>query len=323
MLGIALAALTVHGPSLAEPDAADPDYARRTHVILTVGPRKVTVGELEDYLASIPPYQMSMFGVSRETVARAYIDQVLVRDLVLAAGAEERGLDKQIPTSQLIARSLSTATLRKAHGGTTSAAAVSAEDVQRYYDDNRSRFDSPERINLWRILCKTQDEANAVIEAAHRDSSIAKYNDLAREHSIDKATNMRGGNLGFVGPDGASNEAGVRVDPAIVKAAQTVKDGELVQKPIPEGTAFAVVWRRGTVPAMRRSVDESTAQIRAAIYRERTETAEKRLIDELRMKNLKEVNPGLLGLIELRPFDAGLGAPRSPAGSVPAPRPSH
>ena len=32
----------------------------------------------------------------------------------------------------------------------------------------------------------------------------------------------------------------------------------------------------------------------------------------------KEVNAGLLGLIELRPFDAGLSLPRSPAGSIPS-----
>jgi peptidyl-prolyl cis-trans isomerase C len=123
---------------------------------------------------------------------------------------------------------------------------------------------------------------------------------------------MRGGNLGFVGPDGASNEAGVKVDVAIVKAAQSVKDGELVAQPIAEGSGFAVVWRRGTVPANKRSVEESSAQIRAALFRERTESGEKKLIDELRAKNVKEVNAGLLGVIELRPFDAGLGLPRQP-----------
>ncbi|NVL83695.1 hypothetical protein HWN75_26335, partial [Escherichia coli] len=84
-----------------------------------------------------------------------------------------------------------------------SAAAVPMEDVRRYYDENRSRFDSPERINLWRILCKTREEAATVLESAKREPTIAKYNDLARDHSIDKATNLRGGNLGFVGPDGA------------------------------------------------------------------------------------------------------------------------
>jgi len=327
LFGVTLAAAVVLTPSRssrAEPDAgasatADPDAPRRARIVLTVGTRKVTVGELEDHLAGIPPYQMATFGASREAVARAYLDQVLVRDLVLAAGAEQRGLDKQLPTSQLLTRALSTAALRKTRSAYPSAASIPLEDVQRYYEENRSRFDSPERVNLWRILCKTREEAASVLEAARRESTIAKFNDLAREHSLDKATNLRGGNLGFVGPDGASNEAGVKVDPALVKAAQTVKDGELVPQPVAEGNAFAVVWRRGTVPANRRSVDESSAQIRSALFRERTEASEKKLIDELRKRDVKDLNQGLLGLIELRPFDAGLGAPRSPAGSA-APR---
>ena len=335
--GLLAADLAVDATSLAQPGAAkaardagaadphtavppsDADVARRARIVLTVGTRKVTVGELEDHLAGIPTYQLATFGASREAIARAYVDQVLTRDLVLAAGAEQRGLDKELPTSQLLTRALSSATLRKTRSAYPSAAAIPMEDVRRYYDDNRTRFDTPERLNLWRILCKTREEASTVLDAARREPTNAKYNDLARDHSIDKATNMRGGNVGFVGPDGVSDEAGVKVDPAIVKAAQTVKDGELVPQPVAEGSWFAVVWRRGSVPANKRSVDDASAQIRAALFRERTETNEKKLIDELRAKNVKEVNAGLLGIIELRPFDAGLGAPRNPAGSMPRP----
>lgn len=322
-VALVVTSAAVQAPLHAEPDSSTaaradaPDAARRARVVLTVGAHQVTVGELEDHLAAIPPYQITTFGASRDEVARAYVDQVLVRDLVLAAGAHQRGLDKQLPTSQLVARALSSATLRNNRGPYASAAAVPVEEVRLYYEENRVRFDSPERINLWRILCKSRDEAATVLEAARHDPTIAKYNDLARAHSIDKATNLRGGNLGFVAPDGASNEAGVKVDPALVKAAQAVKDGELVPQPVDEGGAFAVVWRRGTVPANRRTVDEASAQIRAALFRERTEAAEKKLIDDLRAKYVKEVNPGLLGVIELRPFDAGLALPRSPAGSAP------
>jgi peptidyl-prolyl cis-trans isomerase C len=320
LAALVLASAAVQASVHAEPDAAAPEAARRARVVLRVGARKVTVGELEDHLAGIPPYQMSTFGASPAAIARAYVDQVLVRDLVLASGAEQRGLDRELPTSQLLSRALSSATLRKSGSPYPSAAAVPAEDVQRYYDENRARFDSPERVNLWRILCATREEAASVLESARRDPTMAKFNDLSREHSIDKATNLRGGNLGFVAPDGTSNEAGLKVDPAIVKAAQTVKNGELVPQPVPEGAAFAVVWRRGAVPASRRTVEEASAQIRAALYRERTEASEKKLIEDLRARNVKEVNAGLLAVIELRPFDAGLGLPRSPAGSSPPPR---
>ena len=310
---LALSLASVGTQARAEDGGApNPDAARRARVVLTVGTRTVTVGELEDQIAAIPVYQLSQFGNTKEAVARAYLDQVVTRDLVLAAGAEHRGIDKQLPTRQVIDRALSGITLRRNRIAYASAAAIPMDDVRRYYDENRSRFDSPERINVWRILCKTKDEALSVIEAAQRDSSITKYNDLAREHSIDKATNLRGGNLGFLGPDGQSNEAGLKVDPALVKAAQAVKDGELVPQPVAEGANFAVVWRRGTVPANRRSVEESSAQIRSALFRERTESAEKKLIDDLRKANVKEVNEGLLGVIELRPFDAGVNLARSP-----------
>jgi peptidyl-prolyl cis-trans isomerase C len=288
------------------------DATRRSRTVVTVGTRKVSVGELEDHLAGIPPYQISTLGASRDAVIRAYLDQVLVRDLLLASGAEARGFDKQPLTSQLIGRALSSATLRKARGPYASAAAVPQEDVARYYDEHRSQFDAPTRINIWRILCPTRDAARKVLEDARHEPTVARFTELAREQSTDKATNLRGGNLGFLAPDGASNEAGLRADPALVRAAQAVKDGEFVSEPVQEGSGFAVVWRRGTVAANRQSVDDASAQIRAAIFRERTESFEKTLIADLRARHVSELNAGLLATIELRPFDAGLGLPRAP-----------
>lgn len=323
--GVAIGLVVVPSRDLrAEPDASvtdanaasSVDSARRARVVVTVGSQQVTVGELEDRIAAIPTYQLAEFGGSREAVARAFVDQVIVRDLLLVAGAEQRGLRKEPPTKQLLERALSSATLRTTRIEYVSAAAIPMEDVRAYYEQQRARFDAPERVNLWRILCKTQEEANAVIDAAKRDLSIARYTELARAHSIDKATNLRGGNLGFLGPDGKSNEAGLKVDAALVKGAASVKDGELVPQPIPEGDAFAVVWRRGTVPATHRSLEDAAAQIRSALYRERTEAAEKKLIDDLRAKHVKEIHEDLLGIIELAPFDAGIGLARSPAGAA-------
>lgn len=325
-MGVAAALVATFGPSRVEPAAADAgaaavsqESARRSRVAVTVGSRTVTVGELEDRLGEIPPFQMATLGATRADVLRAYLDQVVVRDMLLAAGAEQKGLDKELPTSHELDRARSNATLRALRKQYASPAAVPAEDVKRYYEENRSYFDAPERINVWRILTKTRDEANAVIDAAKREPTTTKYEDLAREHSIDKATNLRGGNLGFLAPDGTSNQAGLKADPALVKAAQTVKDGEIVAAPVSEGDAFAVVWRRATVPPSRRSLEDATPQIRTTLYRQRTEAAEKKLIDDLRAKDVKNVDYTLLGIIELPAVDAGLGLSR---GAARAARPS-
>jgi peptidyl-prolyl cis-trans isomerase C len=310
--GLALGLLLVTTTTLA----AD-ETERRAKVAVRVGSRTVTVGELEDRLAEVPPYQMGAFGNSRQEVIKAFLDKVVVRDLLLGAAAEEKKLDRTYPTKHLLERARSNATLRAIRGALKSPNAIPAEDVNKYYEENRSRFDSPERVNLWRILCKSKDDAETVIAAAKKELTIPKWNDLARDHSIDKATNLRGGNLGFLSADGSSNEAGVRVDPAIVKAAASTKDGELVTQPVAEGESFAVVWRRTTVPATRRTVEEASAQIRTTLFRERTEAAEKKLIDELRAKNVRDYNAEPLKIVELPPFDAGLSLPRSVPGQTP------
>jgi peptidyl-prolyl cis-trans isomerase C len=293
------------------PSEAQTDAARRAKVAVRVGHYAVTVGELEDRLAGIPPFQQATFGASRDAIVHAYVDQVIVRDLVLAQGAEDRHLVDREPLKSEWKRALSTASLRAVHAPIPPANAIPMADVQAYYDANRARFDAPERINIWRILCKTRDEADQVLAAAKKTPTIANYNDLARDHSIDKATNLRGGNVGFVSPDGTSNEAGLKVDPALVKAVAGLKDGDFVPRPVAEGDAFAVVWRRATVPPSRRTVDEAAAQIRSAIFRERIEAAEKNLIDELRKTKVSNVDASKLGMIVLPPFDAGLNLPRT------------
>jgi peptidyl-prolyl cis-trans isomerase C len=315
---LAVVGVLVAASAHAQPNA---DEARRAKVVARVGERTVTVGELEDRLAGVPPWQATTFGSTKDEIARAFLDQVIVRDLLLVSAAEQRGLSKKLPYSHQLRRALSTAALRAVRKDIPTAAAIPMEDVRRYYEDNRSHFDSPERINLWRILVATRAEAETVLEAAKREPTITKYNELARQHSIDKATNMRGGNLGFLGPDGVSNEAGVKVDPALVKAASGVADGSFVATPVPEGGGFAVVWRRATVPATRRTVDEAAAQIRTTLYRQRTEAAEKKLIDDLRAKRLEHVDEAPLAIIEFAAIDAGFNLPRSiPKGPSSSPR---
>ncbi len=324
-LAVVLGLTAVIAPARSSADGGSPMTGttdpRRAKVAVRVGDLSVTVGEIEDRLAEIPPFQRRTFGATQDAQVKTFVEQYLVRDLLLAEGAKQRDLASSLPTAQHVRRALSSATLRALRRQLSSPAAIPEADVKRFYDENRSRFDSPERIHIWRVLAKTREEAETVLAAAKKEPTTQKWNELAREHSLDKATNMRGGNLGFIGPDGASNEAGLVVDPVLVKAASSVKDGEFVAQPVAEGEHFAVVWRRGTVPANRRTLEEATAQIRTTLYRERTESAEKNLVAELRAAHVRDVNIDLLGTVELGAMDAGLMAPRVVGRPPAAPSP--
>jgi peptidyl-prolyl cis-trans isomerase C len=279
------------GASPVDPAA---EKARRAATVAKIGDRVVTVGELEDRLAALPPFQRATFGADAATVRRAFLQQVLVPEGLYALGAAEQKLDQTVPTSFEVERAISSATLRAIRQKLGPESAIAQADVQAYYDANRDRYDTPERYQIWRILCKTEDEAKDVLAQASKSLDIKTFGDLARDHSLDKSSNLRAGNLGFLSADGVSNEPGLKVDPAVVKAAQGVRDGQLVPAPVPEGDAFAVVWRHGTIPATKRSVDDVAAQIRDTLWKARVKQETDKLVASLRASKLKDFNDGPL-----------------------------
>lgn len=309
---VALAVLLIAAGPRAEDSK---EQVRRSAVVASVGNRKVTAGELEDKLAQVPRYQLSEFGSNADEIRKKFLQDIVLRDALLAQAAEDKKLMSELPTEGRVNRALSSATLRKVKADAGDPGQLTPEEVRAYYDANKTRFDTPERVLVHRILCKTKPEAATVIDAFKKDPTPRTFTDLAREHSQDKTTNMRGGNLGFLTPDGVSNEAGLKVDPVVVKAALAVKDGELVQEPISEGELFAVVWRKGTVPAAHRAFEEVITQIRETIYKDKIEAARKKLIEDLRAKNVKEVNEPLLRTIDVSRADGAI-TPRKRPGQV-------
>ncbi len=298
------------------PAASKADPARRALPVARIGDGTIVVGMLEDRLAALPPFQRAAFGSTDDEVRRRFLLEIMVPEWLFAMGAVEEKLDQQLPTAFDIERALSGAELRVIRDGVGPASAIPMSDVQAYYDAHRDHYDTPERIQVWRILCKTEDEARAVLDKARGDLDPKDFADLARDHSLDKATNLRGGNLGFLTPEGRSNEPGLRVDVAVVKAAQGVHDGQLVPSPVREGDAFAVVWRRGTVPANKRSVDDAAAQIRDALWKARVKDATDKLIASLRSAKLRDLDEKALDDLPAPALgDAGVFAARRDAGS--------
>ena len=287
--------LTLRAVSFAQVPDGGVEAVRRALVVARVGPKRtVTVGDLEDRIAEMAPIQRAAYGRTPEAVRRRVLDEVVVPATLLALEADADHVAESQPTSYALDRVLSTAVMRAIRARIGAAAAIPFDEVRAYYDANRTRYDAPERYQVWRILCAKKDEAQSVLDEAKRDPTPAAFTRLARDHSQDKATYLRAGNLGFLTADGASNEPGLRVDPALVRAAQGVRDGELVPAPVAEGDGFAVVWRRGTIAAVKRSVDEVAAQIRDALWKAKLKTETDREIASLRASRLRDLNEGLL-----------------------------
>lgn len=266
-------------------------------VVAKVGPRSVTALTLLQRLRGVPEFQLATFGSSPAEIKRNFLEQVVVRDELFALGAEARKLDQVTRARERIDHALRNARI----GLLKENIEVSPAEIAAYYSENRSRFDAPERIAVTRILCATRAEAASVLADVKSSATPQRWNDLAREHSLDKATSMRGGALGFLAEDGSSSEASVRADPVLFAAAKKVKDGELVPEPIEEGKGFAVIWRRGSTPAVHRTLEEESAVIRQVLARHKVADAVKGLTQTLRGAQKIEEHPELIDLIEVGP----------------------
>jgi peptidyl-prolyl cis-trans isomerase C len=266
-------------------------------IVAKVGARVVTARALVYRLSAVPDFQLATLGPTPSEIKRQFLEQVVVRDELYAQGAEAKKLDQTTRARERIENALRTARINLLKENLD----ISSSEIAGYYAENRARFDAPERIAVTRILCATRSEAATVIAEARSSVGHQRWNDLAREHSTDKATSMRGGALGFLAEDGSSSEASVRVDPAIFAAARKVKDGELVGDPVPEGNGFAVVWRRGSTPGVHRTLEEETGAIRQVLVRRKLADAVKGLTDSLRSAQTIEEHPDLIELIEVGP----------------------
>jgi peptidyl-prolyl cis-trans isomerase C len=131
-----------------------------------------------------------------------------------------------------------------------------------------------------------------------------------------------------VHPDGDTDTPRVRVDPALFRAAQTVKDGEFVPQPVKESDKFAVIWRRGSLPAKSRTVEQERESIQNLLERRRSDEAHAALAQKLRSELLKDEHPelleqipeGLFGNSMTRPRPSLI--PRKPPPGLKLPRPT-
>ncbi|MCC6217142.1 MAG: peptidyl-prolyl cis-trans isomerase [Polyangiaceae bacterium] len=284
-------------------------------VVVTVGSLTLRASEVARRLGAVPAYQLRTYGATPDEVRRKFVEQVLVPELLHAAEAERLGLAQEPALYDKIRDALRAALETNVREHTAKAQPITPEDVRVYYEQNRDRFSTPRRLRLSRLLVADRALAERLLAQVSAPGGVAKWAELVREHSLDKATSLREGNLGFVRPDGQTDVPQVRVEVSLFEAALAVKDGELVKEPVKEGDRWALVWRRGSLEAVNRTVEQEERPIRQLLTRKRLDDAMTGLADRLRAEHVKDVNESLLELVDVSTM--GDVATRRKPGVVP------
>lgn len=173
-----------------------------------------------------------------------YVERTLVPELLLRAESDRLGIAKS-PAFAARERDVLFRALASAEQAQVST--PSQADIEAYYREHGADFSRPRRLRLWRILVASEDDAKNLIDDVKGALGPERWREASRKLSKDAATRERGGDLGFVHPDGFTDVPELRVDKALFEAADKVEDGALVPEPVREGSDFAVIWRRGTL----------------------------------------------------------------------------
>lgn len=267
-------------------------------VVARVGTKTVTLGELERRMRQMPAFMLRRYGSTADEIRHRFLDEVLVRDLVLTQGAIDQGLDKRPDVDDKVKAILRSALYDQLKKG-ASPEQITDDEVKKFYESNSDKFISPRRISIWRILVGSEPEAREIIAEVKQGEDVKKWNQIARDKSLDKASSMRSGNLGFVNPDGTTAQPELKLDVSIFDAADKVKDGEIVPEPVKEGDKWAVVWRRQGMRAVTRTLESEAATIRAALADEKMRKSADDLLTSLRAAGVGEMHPELCDMLSI------------------------
>jgi peptidyl-prolyl cis-trans isomerase C len=289
-------------------------FAADAKPVAHVGGESVSADALSWSIARIPDFQRAALGDTPSKLKRQVLDTFIIPDLLYAQEAERLKLGERSTVQNRQRDVLRAAMERELRQETRAKAPVTAVDIRAYFEANRSRFETPRRIHIWRILSDDEALAKKVIVDSKAVDGIQRWSQYARESSLDKATHLRNGDLGFVHPDGDTDTPTLRVDPALFAAADPLKDGEIAAEPVKEGLHWAVLWRRGSMKAINRSLEQEQGSIRQVLERQRAEQARDALLDELRAKYLSALNEAALENVR---FDSD-GLPTHDSAPPPA-----
>ncbi|MFT3770083.1 MAG: peptidyl-prolyl cis-trans isomerase [Minicystis sp.] len=152
--GLGLAALLGEGHRV---------QADTSPVVAKVGARTITAAELERRMASVPAFQLRTFGSTPDEIKKNFLERVLVREALLAQGAEARGLPDRDDVKEKIRGVMRGAMLAKLRADVAQNAKPTDADVKAYYDKNVTKFRTPARVGIWQIVVAKREEAQEIL----------------------------------------------------------------------------------------------------------------------------------------------------------------
>ncbi len=276
-------------------------------------------------LNRLAPWQLATFGAEPRAQTEGFVRDVLGVELMLVAEAKARKLDKKPSAHDAQQVILARALEASLEASILENGKMQKPLIEQYFAEHQSEFSEPARISVWRIVVSSEVHALEIIQACQGAGGVQRWRQLARDESLDRATHLRNGDLGFVREDGSTDFPQLRVNPKIYAALQPIPDGAILPAPLKLDENYAVLWRRGSMAARTPNLARESEKISKLLARKLLAEERDGLLKQLKTASLKAHNPLLLEVLDGKTFDmAPPNKPKaapSPSDAMPSFRP--
>ncbi len=166
-------------------------------ILAIVGERAIYISEFQEKFQSILHRRKNIEKQKSET-----LDQMILMSL-LSLAAKDEGLDRAHDVSDAVTSAVEDVLARQYHKKKIKPLMqVSKEEIDNYYNTHLEEFETPEKVRLRHILVAVETDAPEEIwteaekkarELKRKIEEGADFKILAKQHSDDKRTGLRGG----------------------------------------------------------------------------------------------------------------------------------
>jgi hypothetical protein len=289
----------------------------RSTVLARIGASSLTLCDFARRVASQNPYLRARLNTpeARRSLVRAWVDSEL-----LATEARARNLDGEPSVRNAVLSQLARQVESAVRSGVATPV-VSESDIERYYREHMTEYETPEQVRFSQIVLGSRAEAERVLARARTlAADDTAWRALVRGESRDETTRELGGDLGFV-----SREGSPQVPREVAEAAFALREVGQVAAQVVEsprggpnrGPGFHVLRLIARRDALRRSLDDVRRAIRNRLFEEASDRAQaaavRELLERLRRESPVQVDEGALSRVRIAPAPSGTG-PAMPTG---------
>jgi parvulin-like peptidyl-prolyl isomerase len=305
----------------AAPGKARP--ASDSEAVARVGDTTITLAEFEEQLNQQNPLIRARYASLDQK--KKLLDSLVEREAMVTE-ARRLGLENDPEMlrgyHKILARHLVNAEF---NGKVVKDLEVPEADIQKYYEENRERYNAPEKVRAYLLFLEAP-----VADAARRKAARAKaaelhtklkaapgdrrlFLELAREHSADPLTNQTGGDTNFKTLDQWTVAYGAPVG----AAAFGLKQANDLSEVLESDQGFYILRQAGRQAALDLPLEKVKGQIRTTLFAKARGEAYQRWVDEVKARAGVQVFESALAKARLE--EAAAGKEPGPGGKLLAP----